>query len=233
MPPRIPLLSALRQQASAFVKAPCAPLSSTASSQAIRTDSATASLLNIDSPSPSSSGKPSPNNSDPTRAASDIYKSIGNNRGSGPRGTPESRQRLEQDLRAKNQTEDYARQMTRRWRVGDVYAPHDISPSEMGKWRRNQARKQDLVDMLGLSPLDMYRNFSVISEFMTPHGRIKRSVDTGLRPPNQRKMAKAIRRAIGLGIHPSVHKHPELLMREADRTYQQNQATTNKALKWS
>lgn len=53
--------------------------------------------------------------------------------------------------------DDYARQMTRRWNVGEVYAPHDLSPSEMAKWRRNQARKKDLVDMLGLRPLDMYR----------------------------------------------------------------------------
>ena len=42
-------------------------------------------------------------------------------------------------------------------------------------------------------------------------GRIQHSTETGLRPVNQRKMAKAIRRAIGMGLHPSVHKHPELL----------------------
>ena len=49
---------------------------------------------------------------------------------------------------------------------------------------------------------------------MTPMGRIKHSRETGLRPVNQRKMARAIRRAIGLGIHPSVHAHPEILMIE-------------------
>ncbi len=46
---------------------------------------------------------------------------------------------------------------------------------------------------------------------MTHMGRIKHSKETGLRPVNQRKMAKAIRRAIGLGIHPSVHFHPMIL----------------------
>lgn len=46
---------------------------------------------------------------------------------------------------------------------------------------------------------------------MTSAGRIKHSRETGLRPVNQRKMAKAIRRAIAMGLHPSVHKHPELL----------------------
>ena len=54
----------------------------------------------------------------------------------------------------------------------------------------------------------------MISEFMTSMGMIKHSKHTGLRPVNQRKMAKAIRRAIGLGIHPSVHRHPELLSHE-------------------
>ena len=42
-------------------------------------------------------------------------------------------------------------------------------------------------------------------------GRIKHSLDTGLRPVNQRKMAKAVRRAVGLGIYPSVYIHPEIL----------------------
>ena len=47
--------------------------------------------------------------------------------------------------------------MPRRWQAGDVYAPHDLSPAEMGKWRRLRSRQRDLVDMLGLNPLDMYR----------------------------------------------------------------------------
>jgi small subunit ribosomal protein S18 len=51
----------------------------------------------------------------------------------------------------------------------------------------------------------------MISEYMTNMGRIRPAKDSGLRPRNQRKMAKAIRRAIGMGMHPSMHKHPELL----------------------
>jgi small subunit ribosomal protein S18 len=37
------------------------------------------------------------------------------------------------------------------------------------------------------------------------------SKETGLRPKTQRKVAKAIRRAVGIGLIPSVHKHPQLL----------------------
>ena len=53
----------------------------------------------------------------------------------------------------------------------------------------------------------------MMSEFMTPLGRIKHPRDTGLRNVNQRRIAKAIRRAIGMGLMPSVHKHPEMLRR--------------------
>ena len=55
----------------------------------------------------------------------------------------------------------------------------------------------------------------MMSEYMTPMGRIKHRKETGLRAVNQRKIAKAIRRAVGMGLHPSVHKHPEVLEVEA------------------
>ena len=59
---------------------------------------------------------------------------------------------------------------------------------------------------------------------MTVHGRIKKRFQNGLTPKNQRKVAKMIRRSIALGIHPSVHRHPELLMRAGHMTAQQTEA---------
>ncbi|KAI0434313.1 ribosomal protein S18 [Xylaria sp. FL1042] len=216
MPPRIPILSAIRHGISS-IRTPKAPLSTTAAPQALRDiKNTTSSMLNLDGGAQ--------NTADPTRSVGEIFKNM-------RRGDTGGARRTDQQLRDSKNTGDYMRQLPRRWRAGDVYSPHDMSPSEMAKWRKNTARKKDLVDLLGLRPLDMYRNFSVISEFMTPHGRIMRSVETGLNPANQRKMAKAIRRAIGLGLHPSVHRHPELLMRGPDRVLVQNMATTNKALK--
>jgi small subunit ribosomal protein S18 len=50
----------------------------------------------------------------------------------------------------------------------------------------------------------------MMSEYMTQMGRIKHISETGLRPVNQRKMAKAIRRAIGIGLIPTTHAHPEM-----------------------
>ncbi|KAF2088444.1 ribosomal protein S18 [Saccharata proteae CBS 121410] len=108
-------------------------------------------------------------------------------------------------------------EMPRRWRSGDVYAPHDLTPAEARKWRgRKTMPTSDAFDLLALNPINEYKNFSIMSEYMTEIGRIRHSMVTGLRPVNQRRIAKAIRRAIGIGIMPSVHVHPELLPKPRD-----------------
>ncbi|KAI1468138.1 ribosomal protein S18 [Daldinia caldariorum] len=225
MPPRIPLAAALRQPSTLF-RSQVANISTTNPQQIIRQNvpSIASNLLDLDSSSSSSPQQQQQQQQhgpqDSTAVVSTLYDRL--------RHTVARRVALEEKLRENGRAEDFLRQLPRRWRAGDVYAPHDMSPSEMNKLRRTQARKRDLVDVLGLSPLDMYRNFSVISEFMTAHGRIKRAVDTGLRPVNQRKMAKAVRRAIGLGLHPSVHFHPEILIRENVRYQAQTSATVNR-----
>ena len=60
-------------------------------------------------------------------------------------------------LREQKIANDYLREMPRRWEVGDVYAPHDLSPTEMGKFRKRNVRQADVVDMLGIRPQDMYK----------------------------------------------------------------------------
>jgi len=107
---------------------------------------------------------------------------------------------------------------TREWKSGDVYAPHDISAAEARKWRKRYTPTVDAFDALSLNPLDFYKNFAVMSEYMTEMGRIRHSNLTGLRQVNQRKIAKALRRAIGLGLMPAVHRHPEILKIHFKRT---------------
>ncbi|KAI0202068.1 ribosomal protein S18 [Astrocystis sublimbata] len=224
MAPRIPTLSALRQGISSLSlkTSSSAPLSTTAPPRALYNLNASNSILSLDD---SANSKDGSNSGDAADSLGGIFKSMrGRTRRAGPS--------TQDQLKSRGVTGDLIRQMPRRWRAGDVYAPHDMSPSEMSKWQRSTRRKKDLVDLLGLRPLDMYRNFSVISEFITPHGRIKRSVETGLSPVNQRKMAKAIRRAIGLGLHPSVHVHPELMMRGPNRVLEQNKASTSKTFRY-
>ncbi|KAL4801415.1 ribosomal protein S18 [Aspergillus unguis] len=125
--------------------------------------------------------------------------------------SPRSRmaQREEQRLLAENRAlEKY---QVRNWKAGDIYAPHDLSPTEMRKWSKRSPPSTDAFDALNLNPLSVYKNFNIMSEYMTEMGRIRHSKMTGLRPVNQRKMAKAIRRAIGVGLMPSVHRHPMIL----------------------
>ncbi|KAJ4318452.1 hypothetical protein N0V94_004407 [Neodidymelliopsis sp. IMI 364377] len=116
----------------------------------------------------------------------------------------QTREMIESERRS-----NFQRQMYRKWQPGDVYSPHDLSGAEQKKWKFGRKKPQsDAFDVLGINPINEYKNFTIMSEYMTEMGRIKHSNDTGLRPKNQRKIAKAIRRAIGLGLMPSVHRHP-------------------------
>ena len=129
------------------------------------------------------------------------------------------------------------RMQHRNWKAGDVYAPHDLSHQELKKWRSRNAREKDVFDSLNINPIHEWKvglsilsyprplprlliptlsttqNFAMMYEFMTPLGRIRNPKETGLRNVNQRRVAKAIRRAIGMGFMPSVHDHPEMLRR--------------------
>ncbi|KAF9891268.1 hypothetical protein FE257_004832 [Aspergillus nanangensis] len=141
-----------------------------------------------------------------------------NNNNRGPRvfnrRRVQNRQKFLEDQRSQGESRALERFQFRDWKSGDIYAPHDLSPSEMKKWKKRNAPSRDAFDSLNMNPLSLYKNFSIMSEYITPLGRIKHRSTTGLRPVNQRKIAKAIRRAIGLGLMPSVHKHPEILAAE-------------------
>ena len=116
---------------------------------------------------------------------------------------------------------DLERQQPRRFKPGEIYAPHDLSATEAAKFKRlrrpgSKANNWDIVDQLGVKPMDFYKNFTVMSEYVTEMGRIRGRSATGLRKVNQRRMAKAVRRAIGVGLMPGVHRHPELLRKERE-----------------
>ncbi|KAG5949266.1 hypothetical protein E4U60_006857 [Claviceps pazoutovae] len=114
-------------------------------------------------------------------------------------------------LRNNKESGEFLREMPRRWEEGDVYAPHDMSSVEMRKLRKRASRKADVVDALQIRAKDMYKNFALLQEFTNAAGQVLPSSATGLRPVNQRKVAKMIRRAQGMGIYPTVHEHPELI----------------------
>ncbi|KAB5554898.1 ribosomal protein S18 [Coniochaeta sp. 2T2.1] len=219
MPPRIPsALPGLRclfrlpqpqhQSSSISSTSPAAALKSFGTPSTTTSSSNTqSSLLNLDSfPTSSPSG---------TSSHDALSSIIRNSAGHRAARVQKKKENISEGLRARTTSDNYARQLPRHWKTGDVYAPHDLSPAEMRKWKKGTPPKRDVMDLLGVNPLDLYKNFSVVSDFITPFGRIKHSRETGLRPVNQRKMAKTIRRAIGLGIHPSVYRHPMILLKES------------------
>lgn len=61
------------------------------------------------------------------------------------------------------------------------------------------------------SLLTVMQNFSLIQEFTSTSGQITHSSGTSLRPVNQRKIAKMIRRVQGMGLYPTIHAHPEMI----------------------
>ncbi|EWC46533.1 hypothetical protein DRE_04256 [Drechslerella stenobrocha 248] len=97
--------------------------------------------------------------------------------------------------------------------------PADLSYEEYEKYvqsRRHHVRA-DIFETLQENPIHHYKNFNLLKDFMTTAGRIKHRSVTGLSNTNQRKVSKAIRRAVGIGLLPSVHRHPFVLMTEQKR----------------
>lgn len=128
-----------------------------------------------------------------------------------PRMSASAREQTIANVERQNHIRDLERLQVRQWVPGNVYAPHDLSAVEMQKWRERAAGNKDVLDLLGIDPLQEWKNPSIMGEFVTPLGRIMHRKETGLRAVNQRKVAKAIRRAVGMGLMPSVHRHPEIL----------------------
>ncbi|KAI4103997.1 MAG: hypothetical protein L6R37_003559 [Teloschistes peruensis] len=141
------------------------------------------------------------------------------------------------------------RQIFRRFRAGDIYAPHDLSSAEQHKWRRRPpsasintpsststhsgAKKRDVFDALGIHPLDEFKNPSIMAEYVSAMGRLRHRRETGLRGVNQRRISKAVRRAVGMGFLPSVHRHPEILEEEAARAWEKKATVGAGGFKYS
>ena len=51
----------------------------------------------------------------------------------------------------------------RRWRAGDVYAPHDLSSVAMKHARHRSGPRADVFDLLGINPLNEYKVRSEMS----------------------------------------------------------------------
>lgn len=67
--------------------------------------------------------------------------------------------------------EDFSKQMYRRWKEGDVYAPHDLTGAEQKKWKYGRKTPQtDAFDVLGINPITEYKVRSTVVFFKGHNG---------------------------------------------------------------
>ncbi|KAG1112114.1 hypothetical protein G6F42_014833 [Rhizopus arrhizus] len=65
---------------------------------------------------------------------------------------------------------------------------------------------EDPFEVLGLDPLHEYKNFRLLTHFVSDMGKILPREQTGVSAKNQRKLAKAIKRARAMGLMSSTSK---------------------------
>lgn len=59
--------------------------------------------------------------------------------------------------------QDLLQQMTRRWKAGDIYAPHDLTGYAMSKFKKRRTRPPvDVLDMLKIDPFKEYKVGNVL-----------------------------------------------------------------------
>jgi small subunit ribosomal protein S18 len=75
---------------------------------------------------------------------------------------PNSRRAERED--AENQA--LARQISRKYAHGDVYAPHDLSPAEARKWKKRHQPTTDAFDVLNVNPVTLYKvSLAILSNY--------------------------------------------------------------------
>ncbi|GAA5798742.1 ribosomal protein S18-domain-containing protein [Helicostylum pulchrum] len=93
-------------------------------------------------------------------------------------------------------------------REGDVYHPEDLNDTRYRESLRQRRGKtatptEDPFEVLGLDPLIEYKNFRLLTHFVSDMGKILPRQQTGVSAKNQRKLAKAIKRARAMGLMSS------------------------------
>jgi small subunit ribosomal protein S18 len=71
--------------------------------------------------------------------------------------TRKSTSNVMQELKNHKLATDLTKQIPRRWKAGDVYAPHDLSAAEMQKWKRRGRPEYDVFDLLDMNPVEEYK----------------------------------------------------------------------------
>lgn len=86
-----------------------------------------------------------------------MAQGLGKNRALSPQERIENKRKAVEALDKTGRARDLEKLQIRRWKAGDVYAPHDLSPVEMQKWRRRHQSNTDVFDALAINPLHEYK----------------------------------------------------------------------------
>ncbi|RKP07364.1 ribosomal protein S18 [Thamnocephalis sphaerospora] len=100
--------------------------------------------------------------------------------------------------------------------AAQTYAPHDLNEETHELYRgkvRNQPQS-DPFQQLGLNPLHEYKNTVILSRYVSALGRIAPRANSGLTRKNQRRLAKAIKRARAMGLMPYTYRQTFAFMPE-------------------
>lgn len=123
-----------------------------------------ASLLGLEEDSTTA---PSPNPNNPTvpyatqqgenNGGSALARTLDRNRGEGYKSFQKNSTKFDEKRKAFAERDELASKMHRKWQGGDIYAPHDLSYQEQKKWIKPRQPTKDVIDMLGMNPLDHYK----------------------------------------------------------------------------
>lgn len=91
------------------------------------------------------------------RGGSALASTLNRNKDEAYRPLFKNKTNFDTQRRDSMERDELARQMHRRWTGGDVYAPHDLSYQEQKQWKKPRQPNKDVIDMLGLNPLDHYK----------------------------------------------------------------------------
>ncbi|KAJ3092231.1 PAB-dependent poly(A)-specific ribonuclease subunit 3 [Quaeritorhiza haematococci] len=96
----------------------------------------------------------------------------------------------------------------RQFQVKDTYSPRDLNERNLQDYLKAKEKKpkQDMFKMLKLDPLACYKDVGVLSHFVTELGMIKRGSETGSSIQNQRRLARAVKRAQAIGLMPYTYR---------------------------
>lgn len=86
-----------------------------------------------------------------------LVRTLDRNQGEGYRQFEKNNVDFDTKRRNTAERDELARQMHRRWQAGDAYSPHDMSHQELKKWTKPRQPSKDVIDMLGINPLDHYK----------------------------------------------------------------------------